>query len=105
MGCPMTDLLPALSAAFKARDVYEVDQLRGEVLEAADPDLMRLWVEYNAILSWRAEEIDWRGSFGPGQVRDCTPLIEAADANLARLDTAWTAYLALRAQQQEPVGE
>lgn len=98
----MTDLLPALIAAFTARDLRTFHTFRGVVVAAADPDLTRLWVECYALLYMRDDEEAWRAEWN--DTIDNAPIIAALDANLARLEGSWTAYLALRAQQQEPVG-
>lgn len=110
----MQDLIDNLSEAFKARDLGAVRRKRATVVVHGDPDLLALWVSYEAILSRHADEQSWHSAYlgmcAKGE-EDAAPhlarssvLLATYDRVLARLDSAWTAYLALRAQQ-EPAGE
>ena len=59
----MQDLIDNLSEAFKARDLGAVRRKRATVVVHGDPDLLALWVSYEAILSRHADEQSWHSAY------------------------------------------
>lgn len=91
---PLPPLLLELDSAFKVRDLEWIERQQDEVIAAADPALLGLWLGYCALLSYMAHREDFRGAR-----RLPAPIDAAATTLIAQQDCLWAAYLARRKQQ------